>query len=67
MSKKYNSFTLAVDAVVAGGQSSHFTDTSRPHPEEGHRLIRAFLTIKDARLREAFIALVEELSKRQGH
>jgi len=57
--------TLTADAVVDGGQSGPFGENSRPHPEEGRRLMRAFLRIKEARLREALVNLVEELSVRQ--
>lgn len=62
MSTKRISLALAADAVVAGGQSNYFIDTSWSDPEEGRRMISAFLRIKEARLREAFVTLVEELS-----
>ena len=63
--RKNKSLTLVIDEVGDGGQLSHLTDASRRCPEEGHRLIRAFLTIKEARLREALVFLVEELSRRR--
>jgi hypothetical protein len=37
--------------------------TSRPKPEEGLRLIHAFLKISSPRLREALIKFVEDLAK----
>jgi hypothetical protein len=39
--------------------------SSRPTPEDGRRLIHAFMDIKPAALREAIIQLVTELSKQQ--
>jgi hypothetical protein len=67
MSTKRNSLTPAAEAVADGRQSSHLAETPRPTPEDGHRLMRAFLTIKDTRLREALVTFVEELSQRQVH
>jgi hypothetical protein len=37
--------------------------SSRPTPEDGHRLIHAFMEIKQVALREAIIQFVTELSK----
>ncbi len=65
MSRKRSVLTLPADAVVDVGQSGPFDENS-PHPEEGRRLVRAFLRIKEARLREALVALVEELSMSQA-
>ncbi len=64
MSTMRNSLTLPAD--VDGGQADPVGENSRPHPEEGRRLMRAFWGIKEAPLREAFVAFVEELSKRQA-
>lgn len=36
---------------------------SRPDPEEGHRLIRAFFGIRQPSLRHAILTLVSELEK----
>ena len=66
MSRKRSSLTLPVDAFVDGGKPDPLSDNSRPDPEEGHRLIRAFLRIKEARLREALATLVEKLSSCQA-
>ncbi len=49
-------------ASVDGGQRDFAGVHSRPDPEEGRRLLRAFLNIREAALREAVIALVTELS-----
>ena len=49
-------------ASVDGGQRDFPGDHSRPDPEEGRRLMRAFLNIREAALREALIALVTEIS-----
>jgi hypothetical protein len=51
-------------ASVYGGQRDLIGVHSRPDPEEGRRLMRAFLNIREAALREAVIALVTELSTR---
>ena len=37
--------------------------SSRPTPEDGRRLIHAFMDVKQVALREALIRLVTELSK----
>ncbi len=66
MSRNRCSLTLPRDADVDGGQSGHFGENSRPNPEDGCGLIRAFLRIKEARLREALVTLVEELSSCQA-
>ena len=62
MSRKGSFLTLPKEAVVEGGQSGSFGENSRPDPEQGHRLMRAFLRIKDARLRDALVTLIEELA-----
>lgn len=66
MPKKKTSLSLAERTGVDSGKGNNFSDVSRQDPAEGHRLIRAFLAIKDARLRKAFVALVEELSNCQS-
>lgn len=52
-------------APLHGGQRDQSGHTSRPNPEEGHRLMRAFLSIRRAALREAVVNLVRELSTLQ--
>lgn len=39
------------------------SDFDRPSPEEGARLVRAFLGIKNSAVRDEIVALVEKLSK----
>jgi hypothetical protein len=46
-----------------GGQRNRAGTSSRPTPEDGHRLIHAFMEIKYVALREAIIQFVTELSK----
>ncbi len=55
-----------VDAAVNVDRLERFGDSSRPSPEEGHRLMRAFLNIEKASLREAIINLALELSALTG-
>jgi hypothetical protein len=40
--------------------------SSRPSPEEGHRLVRLFLSVERADLREEIFNFVEEILQRQG-
>ena len=49
--------------IKGGGQHHPAGASSRPTPEDGHRLIQAFMDVKQAALREAIIRLVTELSK----
>ena len=39
--------------------------SSRPSPEEGHRLVRLFLSVERADLREEIFNFVEEILRRQ--
>jgi hypothetical protein len=39
--------------------------SSRPSPEEGHRLVRLFLSVERADLREEILNFVEEILRRQ--
>lgn len=39
------------------------SDYPAPKPEEGARLVRAFLGIKDSAVRNAIVGLVEQMSK----
>jgi hypothetical protein len=39
--------------------------SSRPSPEEGHRLVRLFLSVERAGLREEIFNFVEEILRRQ--
>jgi hypothetical protein len=63
MSRKQSFLTLITDAHVDGAQPYPPGENFRSQPEEGHRLMRAFLRIKEADLREALITLVEELAR----
>ena len=54
--------TGPADGAVNGGQRDRAGASSRPKPEEGLRLMHAFLSIRHAALREAVIKLVTELS-----
>jgi hypothetical protein len=63
MSRKQSFLTLTAAADVGGEQSRPTGEISRSHPEEGHRLMRAFLRITEAHLREALVAFVEELAR----
>ncbi len=40
--------------------------SSRPDPEEGHRLMRSFLSVRQPALRQAIVQLVAELSTHYG-
>jgi hypothetical protein len=62
MSKKENFSAHSAGAFGDGGQRDLSRAQSRPLPEEGHRLIRAFLRIEKASVREALVNFVEELS-----
>jgi hypothetical protein len=66
MSKKEALSTGLSDALFNHGSQKNSAGISspRPTPEDGRRLIHAFLDIKHAALREAIIQLVTELSKR---
>ncbi len=50
------------DASIDGGQLDRSGPSSRSNPEEGHRLMRAFLGVRQAGLRKALVNLVTELS-----
>jgi hypothetical protein len=63
MAKKEPFSTSPSDARIKGGQRNPARASSRPTPEDGRRLIHAFMDIKQAALREAVIRLVIELSK----
>jgi hypothetical protein len=63
MSRKQSFLTLTTDAYVVDGQPYPPGEGFQSRPEEGHRLMRAFLRIKEADLREALITLVEELAR----
>jgi hypothetical protein len=65
MSKKEVLSTGLSDALFNQGspKNSAGISSSRPTPEDGRRLIHAFMDVKPAALREAIIQLVTELSK----
>ncbi len=50
------------DGSIAGGPRDHSGGSSRPKPEDGLRLMHAFLSIQQDALREAIIQFVTELS-----
>ena len=63
MSRKRSFLTLREDADADGGQTGPLGENSRPQPEEGHRPMRAFLSINETHLRDALVAFVEELAR----
>jgi len=65
MSRKQGFSGLAAKVYVGGVQPEAPEENSRPDPEEGHRLMRAFLRIKAGPVREAVITFVEILSMRR--
>jgi hypothetical protein len=67
MSSKLGFLIPPADAHNGDRQPDRSGENSRPLPEEGHRLICAFLQIKEAHLREALVTFVEELSNCQAH
>ena len=62
MAKQANFSVTPSDARVNRGQTDPARGFSWPDPEEGHRLMRAFLSIREAALREAIITFVAEVS-----
>ena len=65
MSKRENFSALPMDAYGDRGQRDLSSENSRPLPEEGHRLMPAFLRIEKTSVREALVNFVEELSTRR--
>jgi len=64
MAKKGAFSTGSSDAFINhGGQRNPAGTSSRPTPEDGLRLIHAFMDVKQAALREAIIQFIVELSK----
>jgi hypothetical protein len=63
MSRKQSFLTLTTDAYVRGGHPHPPGENFRSQPEEGHRLMRAFLMINEPHLREALVTLVEDLAR----
>ena len=61
---KQGNFSVAPsDTRVNRGQTDPARGFSWSDPEEGHRLMRAFFSIREAALREAIITFVAEVSK----
>jgi hypothetical protein len=60
-----NIFSVGTAAAISGVQSNRSRNTSLPKPEEGLRLMHAFVTIERADLRETVVKFVEELAKTQ--
>jgi hypothetical protein len=56
--KQANFSVVPPDTRVKRGQTDPARGISWSDPEEGHRLMRAFLSIREAALREAIITLV---------
>jgi hypothetical protein len=57
--------TFSEDAsnAVANSTFDRAQDSSRPAPEDGARLLRAFVNIRQPALREAIIELVTRMSE----
>jgi hypothetical protein len=63
MAKQANLSVVPSDTRVNRGQTDQARGFSWSDPEEGHRLMRAFLSIREAALREAIITFVEFLAE----
>ena len=50
------------DASIIDGQRERSRDSAGPNPAEGHRLMRAFLSIEQAAVRKTIVNFVMELS-----
>ena len=62
--KNVNSSDGPSDSHINRGQSDLGRGCSAPEPEEAHRLIRFFMNIRRASIREAIVKIVAELSAR---
>ena len=60
-----DTFSAGATAAISGLQSNRSRIRPLPKPEEGLRLMHAFVAIQSADLREAVVKFVEELSKTQ--
>lgn len=58
-----DTFSAGAAVAISGVQSNRSRNTSLPKPEEGLRLMHAFVAIERVDLREAVVKFVEELSK----
>lgn len=45
------------------GNPQHSWNSDRPDPEEGHRLVKALLAIKNAKVRRVLIEFAESLAR----
>jgi hypothetical protein len=63
MANQANFSVVPSDTRVNRGQTDPARGFSWSNPEEGYRLMRAFLNIREAALREAIITFVAEVSK----
>ena len=54
--------TGPAEASVRSLRGDPVWESARPSPEQGHRLMRAFLSIKEAALREAIVNFVTDVS-----
>jgi hypothetical protein len=61
-----DTFSAGAAAAIGGVQSNRSRIRSLPKPEEGLRLMHAFVAIDSAALREAVVKFVEVLSKTQS-
>jgi hypothetical protein len=59
-----NSSVGPSDRHINRGRSDLGCGCSAPEPEEAHRLIRSFMNISRASIREAIVSIVTELSAR---
>ena len=61
-----DTFSAGAATAISGAQGNRSGIGSLPKPEEGLRLMHAFITIESVDLREAVVKFVEELSKTQS-
>jgi hypothetical protein len=54
------------DASIIDDQRERSGDAARPNPEDGHRLMRGFLSIEQPALRERIVNFVMELTAIHG-
>jgi hypothetical protein len=63
--KETHSSDSSDGSIDHDGQGNRAGASSRPTPEDGLRLIHAFMDIKEAAIREAIIRFITELSSRR--
>ena len=57
---------LSSSAEAPAGTMRGDKEFARPNPEQGHRLMRAFVNIRETALREAIVDFVTDLSALYG-